>query len=69
LISSQLARLNGATVIAVDGIDRRLELAGDLGSTHVVDFALKESRLSIDQASRRRPVGGYARVLRLGSTE
>jgi threonine dehydrogenase-like Zn-dependent dehydrogenase len=38
LISSQLARLNGGTVIAVDGIDRRLELAEKLGAAHVVDF-------------------------------
>jgi threonine dehydrogenase-like Zn-dependent dehydrogenase len=38
LICSQLARLNGGTVIAVDGIDRRLELAGELGASHVLDF-------------------------------
>jgi threonine dehydrogenase-like Zn-dependent dehydrogenase len=38
LISGQLARLNGGTVIAVDGIARRLELAKSLGAAHVVDF-------------------------------
>lgn len=38
LIAAQLARLNGGTVIAVDGIPRRLELAGELGAAHVVDF-------------------------------
>ena len=38
LIAAQLARLNGGTVVAVDGIDRRLELAGELGADHVVDF-------------------------------
>jgi len=38
LIAAQLARLNGGTVVAVDGIDRRLELAGELGAHHVVDF-------------------------------
>jgi 2-desacetyl-2-hydroxyethyl bacteriochlorophyllide A dehydrogenase len=38
LIASQLARLNGATVVAVDGIARRLELAEKLGAAHVVDF-------------------------------
>ena len=38
LISGQLARLNGGTVIAVDGIAKRLELAKSLGAAHVVDF-------------------------------
>jgi threonine dehydrogenase-like Zn-dependent dehydrogenase len=38
LISGQLARLNGGTVIVVDGIPRRLELAKSLGAAHVVDF-------------------------------
>ena len=38
LISGQLARLNGGTVIAVDGIPKRLELAKSLGADHVVDF-------------------------------
>jgi 2-desacetyl-2-hydroxyethyl bacteriochlorophyllide A dehydrogenase len=38
LIAAQLAHLNGGTVIAVDGISRRLELARELGAAHVVDF-------------------------------
>lgn len=38
LIVAQLARLNGGTVIAVDGIPKRLELAGELGAAHVIDF-------------------------------
>ena len=38
LIASQLARLNGGTVIAVDGIARRLELAKALGAAYVIDF-------------------------------
>ncbi len=38
LIAGQLARLNGGTVIAVDGIDKRLELAREFGAAHVVDF-------------------------------
>jgi threonine dehydrogenase-like Zn-dependent dehydrogenase len=38
LIAAQLARLNGGTVIAVDGIPKRLELAGELGADHVIDF-------------------------------
>ncbi|MDQ4128361.1 MAG: zinc-binding dehydrogenase [Actinomycetota bacterium] len=42
LIAAQLARLNGGTVIAVDGIPRRLELAGELGTAHVIDFREKD---------------------------
>lgn len=38
LIAAQFARLNGATVIAVDGVPKRLALARELGAAHVVDF-------------------------------
>ena len=38
LIVTQLAQLNGGTVIAVDGIDKRLELARKLGAEQTVDF-------------------------------
>jgi threonine dehydrogenase-like Zn-dependent dehydrogenase len=38
LIAGQIARLNGATVIAVDGIPKRLALAKELGAAHVIDF-------------------------------
>jgi threonine dehydrogenase-like Zn-dependent dehydrogenase len=38
LIAAQLARLNGGTVIAVDGIPKRLRLARELGAAHVIDF-------------------------------
>ncbi len=38
LIAGQLARLNGGTVIAVDGIPKRLELAKELGAAHAIDF-------------------------------
>jgi threonine dehydrogenase-like Zn-dependent dehydrogenase len=38
LIATQLARLNGGTVIAVDNIPKRLELAEALGAAHVIDF-------------------------------
>jgi 2-desacetyl-2-hydroxyethyl bacteriochlorophyllide A dehydrogenase len=38
LIAAQLARLNGGEVIAVDGIDLRLELARRLGAWQTVDF-------------------------------
>ena len=37
LIATQLAALNGATVVAVDPIRRRLELARSLGAAHVLD--------------------------------
>jgi threonine dehydrogenase-like Zn-dependent dehydrogenase len=37
LIATQLAALNGATVIAVDLIPRRLELARSFGAAHVLD--------------------------------
>jgi threonine dehydrogenase-like Zn-dependent dehydrogenase len=38
LIASQLVRLNGGTVIAVDGVAKRLKLAEELGVAHVIDF-------------------------------
>ncbi len=38
LIAAQLAGLNGGTVIAIDGIPKRLDLARELGVAHVVDF-------------------------------
>jgi 2-desacetyl-2-hydroxyethyl bacteriochlorophyllide A dehydrogenase len=38
LIATQLAALNGGTVVAVDGIPRRMELARALGAAHTVDF-------------------------------
>lgn len=38
LIVTQLVQLNGGTVIAVDGIEKRLELARKLGAEHTVDF-------------------------------
>jgi threonine dehydrogenase-like Zn-dependent dehydrogenase len=38
LIAAQLARLNGGTVIAVDGMPVRLQLAEELGAAHVIDF-------------------------------
>jgi len=42
LIATQLAALNGGTVVAVEGIPRRIELAGTLGAEHVVDFTREE---------------------------
>ena len=43
LIATQLARLNGATVIAVDAIASRLELAGRLGASHLVDVTKEDA--------------------------
>ena len=37
LLATQLARLNGGTVVAVDRIARRLELAGALGAASAID--------------------------------
>lgn len=47
LLVTQLATLNGGTVIAVDRIPRRLELARKLGAAHLVDFREEESALAI----------------------
>lgn len=38
LIAAQLAQLNGGTVIAVDGIPKRLKLAEALGAAYIIDF-------------------------------
>ena len=38
LLVTQLARLNGGEVIAVDGIDSRLALARKVGASSVIDF-------------------------------
>jgi threonine dehydrogenase-like Zn-dependent dehydrogenase len=43
LIASQLARLNGGTVIAVDAIPMRLELAAELGAHHTVDASTQNA--------------------------
>jgi threonine dehydrogenase-like Zn-dependent dehydrogenase len=40
LLVTQLLRLAGATVVAVDAIPRRLELAERFGADHVVDFTV-----------------------------
>ena len=37
LIVGQLARLNGGTVVAVDALDSRLQMARRLGASHVLD--------------------------------
>jgi threonine dehydrogenase-like Zn-dependent dehydrogenase len=54
LISGQLARLNGGTVIAVDGIPKRLELAESLGAAHVVDFTKRSPAEEIKELTENR---------------
>ena len=51
LIAAQLAGLNGGTVIAIDGIPKRLELARELGVPHVVDFNEKSPAEEIKRFS------------------
>jgi len=53
LIASQLARLNGGTVVAVDAIPARLELARGLGADHVLN-------------ATRRPAGEEIKALTEG---
>jgi threonine dehydrogenase-like Zn-dependent dehydrogenase len=43
LIAGQLARLSGATVVAIDAIPRRLELARRLGAHHVVNVSAADA--------------------------
>jgi 2-desacetyl-2-hydroxyethyl bacteriochlorophyllide A dehydrogenase len=54
LIAAQLAGLNGGTVIAVDGIPKRLELARELGATHVLDFNVVSPAEEIKRLSEGR---------------
>lgn len=54
LIGLQLAKLNGARVIAVDGIDRRLELAQTLGADAVVDFRSQNPAQAIKELTQNR---------------
>jgi 2-desacetyl-2-hydroxyethyl bacteriochlorophyllide A dehydrogenase len=54
LIAAQLAGLNGGTVIAIDGIPRRLEFARELGVAHVVDFNEKSPAEEIKRLSEGR---------------
>jgi threonine dehydrogenase-like Zn-dependent dehydrogenase len=54
LIAGQLARLNGGTVIAVDGIPKRLELARELGAAHVIDFTKQNPAEEIKDLTENR---------------
>lgn len=49
LLATQLATLNGGTVVAVDGIPRRLALARSLGAAHVVDLGGEEPAVAIKE--------------------
>jgi 2-desacetyl-2-hydroxyethyl bacteriochlorophyllide A dehydrogenase len=49
LIAAQLARLNGGTVVAVDRLPRRLELARALGAAHVVDATSRSAAEEIKE--------------------
>jgi 2-desacetyl-2-hydroxyethyl bacteriochlorophyllide A dehydrogenase len=51
LLATQLARLNGGEVIAVDRIARRLEMAGKLGAAHIVDAAAEDATEVIKDAT------------------
>ncbi|MBA3430378.1 MAG: zinc-binding alcohol dehydrogenase, partial [Actinobacteria bacterium] len=54
LIAMQLARLNGANVIAVDRLPKRLELARDLGADHVIDAAAESAAEAIREKTSNR---------------
>jgi threonine dehydrogenase-like Zn-dependent dehydrogenase len=54
LIASQLVRLNGGTVIAVDGVAKRLKLAEELGAPHVIDFTKQSPAEEIKDLTENR---------------
>jgi len=56
LLATQLARGSGATVVAVDTIPRRLELAGALGAEHVVDASATSAAEAIRELTDGRGV-------------
>ena len=51
LLATQLARLNGSTVIAVDRLPRRLELARELGADTVIDASVTSAAEAIRAAT------------------
>ena len=57
LIIGQLARLSGATVIAIDAIPQRLELAERLGAHHVVNVSEEDAAPKV-KAITAEPRGG-----------
>jgi threonine dehydrogenase-like Zn-dependent dehydrogenase len=69
LLAGQLARLNGADVIAVDGIARRLEVAAKTGARHTVDFRREPAAETIKELTGGRgadvsiEISGFASAL------
>jgi threonine dehydrogenase-like Zn-dependent dehydrogenase len=49
LIATQLARLNGATVIALDAIPARLDLARRLGAEHAIDVTQQDAAAAVKE--------------------
>jgi threonine dehydrogenase-like Zn-dependent dehydrogenase len=62
LIAGQLARLDGGTVIAVDGITKRLKLAEELGAAHVVDFTKQSPAEEIKALTDKRGADVYIEI-------
>jgi 2-desacetyl-2-hydroxyethyl bacteriochlorophyllide A dehydrogenase len=54
LIAGQLVRLNGGTVIVVDGIPKRLQLARELGAAHAIDFTAQRPAEEIKALTENR---------------
>jgi threonine dehydrogenase-like Zn-dependent dehydrogenase len=63
LIVTQLARLSGATVIAVDRIPSRLAPARTVGASHTIDATRQRAGQAADRRARRRRVDRDHRVL------
>ena len=49
LMVTQLAKLNGATVIAVDRLQSRLDLATSMGADHVIDASAEDAATRIKE--------------------
>ncbi len=49
LMVTQLAKLNGATVIAVDRLQSRLDLARDMGADYVIDASAEDAATRIKE--------------------
>lgn len=54
LVVTQLARLNGGTVIAVDGIPQRLVLARECGAEHTINFREQDAAEAIKALTHNR---------------
>lgn len=47
LLATQMARLSGARVIAIDRVARRLDTAADLGAHHCIDVTTEDAAIAI----------------------